>query len=116
MITIYAHYDIINNQLLGWYPSDMHDEIPTPNFIVDADIYDEALTMAFNHCNPENGTLDNVDYSSVDTRLIKEINKAKSYLKSTDFKMTSDYDQDVSEVIILRAEARLFIRENDIQE
>lgn len=44
--------------------------------------------------------------------LEQKINEALIYLASTDFKMTSDYDQDVSEVKIKRAQARAFLREH----
>ena len=47
--------------------------------------------------------------------LVVKIAEAKAYLDSTDFKMTTDYDQDVTEVTILRAEARAFIRKIDEQ-
>ena len=41
-----------------------------------------------------------------------KINEAKKYLIDTDYKMTIDYDKDVAEVKIKRAEAREFIRAN----
>ncbi len=41
------------------------------------------------------------------------VQEYKDYLNQTDFKMTSDYDQDVTEVKVLRAEARTFIRSNE---
>ena len=41
------------------------------------------------------------------------VQEHKDYLNQTDFKMTSDYDQDVTEVKVLRAEARTFIRDNE---
>ncbi len=44
--------------------------------------------------------------------LDKQISEAKQYLEATDFKMTTDYDKDVTEVKIKRAEAREFIRAN----
>ena len=44
--------------------------------------------------------------------LQESIAKAQAYLASTDFKMTVDYDQDITEVTTLRAEARTYIREN----
>ena len=37
--------------------------------------------------------------------------EAQSYLTLTDFKMTSDYDKDTTEVKVLRANARAVIRE-----
>lgn len=40
-----------------------------------------------------------------------KINEAKAYLTSTDYKMTFDYDKDVTDVKTKRAEARALIRE-----
>jgi hypothetical protein len=42
-----------------------------------------------------------------------KLSEAKTYLAATDFKMTSDYDQDVTEVKVKRQEAREFIRANE---
>ena len=39
-----------------------------------------------------------------------KIQEAKQYLASTDFKMTADYDQDTTEVRVLRQQARELIR------
>ena len=39
-----------------------------------------------------------------------KIAEARAYLASTDFKMTSDYDEDVTEIKAKRAEARALIR------
>ena len=43
-----------------------------------------------------------------------KIAEARAYLASTDFKMTSDYDEDTTEIKAKRAEARDFIRANDV--
>jgi hypothetical protein len=40
-----------------------------------------------------------------------KVSEAKQYLASTDFKMLTDYDQDVVDVKVLRAEARALVRE-----
>lgn len=39
-----------------------------------------------------------------------KIDEAKAYLASTDYKMTSDYDKDTTDVKAKRAEARALIR------
>lgn len=41
-----------------------------------------------------------------------KIAEARAYLASTDFKMTSDYDEDTTDIKAKRAEAREFIRNN----
>jgi len=43
-----------------------------------------------------------------------KLQEAYAYLASTDFKMTLDYDKDTTEIKVLRAEAREFIRANDV--
>jgi hypothetical protein len=45
-----------------------------------------------------------------------KIAEAKAYLEATDFKMTVDYDEDVTEVKLKRQEAREFIRANETKE
>jgi hypothetical protein len=45
-----------------------------------------------------------------------KVTEAKAYLEATDFKMTVDYDEDVTEVKLKRQEAREFIRANEIKE
>lgn len=42
-----------------------------------------------------------------------QIKQYKKYLADTDYKMTSDYDKDVTEVIALRAKAREYIRSHE---
>jgi len=42
----------------------------------------------------------------------QKVAEAKQYLSSTDYKMTVDYDQDVADTKVKRAEAREFIRAN----
>jgi hypothetical protein len=42
--------------------------------------------------------------------------EAKAYLEATDFKMTVDYDEDVTEVKLKRQEALEFIRANESKE
>jgi hypothetical protein len=51
-----------------------------------------------------------------EAKLTSDIAEAKAYLESTDFKMTVDYDEDVTEVKLKRKEAREFIRANEIKE
>ena len=53
-------------------------------------------------------------YSDSDLELLAQLTYAKQYLIDTDFKMTADYDKDVTEIKAKRAEARAFIRANDV--
>jgi len=45
-----------------------------------------------------------------------KVKEYKEYLNSTDFKMTADYDQDTTEVRVLRQQARDYIRLHDVSE
>ena len=51
-------------------------------------------------------------YSDSCLELFAQLTYAKQYLIDTDFKMTVDYDKDVTEIKAKRAEAREFIRAN----
>ena len=59
--------------------------------------------------------LEAIQIEQVANELSTKIAEAKAYLASTDFKMTLDYDKDITEVKIKRAEARQFIRANEVQ-
>lgn len=64
----------------------------------------------------ENGAIvvDNVENEK--QYIANQVQEYKEYLKSTDFKMTADYDQDTAEIKVLRQQARDFIRLYDIKE
>ena len=51
-------------------------------------------------------------YSDNGLELLAKLTYAKQYLIDTDFKMTVDYDKDVTDVKLKREECRTFIREN----
>ena len=51
-------------------------------------------------------------YSDSGLELLAQLTYAKQYLIDTDFKMTVDYDKDVTDVKLKREECRTFIREN----
>ena len=51
-------------------------------------------------------------YSDSSLELLAQLTYAKQYLIDTDFKMTVDYDKDVTDVKLKREECRTFIREN----
>ncbi len=103
------------NELQGWYDTEIHTIIPTPNIEVTEEQWQIALDNGHNKVN-EDGTSERFDFRTEEEVLQQEldnkIREAKKYLSDTDFKMTLDYDKDVSEVKIKRAEAREFIRAN----
>lgn len=110
----YVH--IIDNKLLGWYDDLIHSKIPTPNIQVSDEVWQEAININANYY--ENGEFIVKDFRTAEEiaeqELKAKIAEAKAYLLSTDFKMLSDYDKDVTEIKSKRAEARDFIRDNDV--
>lgn len=56
---------------------------------------------------------DESDYNYTDNIKVDvaKLFEAKDYLESTDFKMTSDYDEDVTEIKAIREAKRALIRE-----
>jgi hypothetical protein len=104
------------NELQGWYDTEIHTSIPTPNVEVTDGVWQYAIDNGHNKVN-EDGTTELFDFRTEDEIAQRELEvkiaEAKTYLSDTDFKMTLDYDKDVSEVKIKRAEAREFIRANE---
>lgn len=44
----YAHLEKNTNKILGWYDSEIHSEIPTPNIEVTDEVWQEALNINAN--------------------------------------------------------------------
>ena len=103
------------NELQGWYDVEVHTTIPTPNIEVTENQWQIALDNGHNKVS-EDGTTELFDFRTEDEVIYQELynkmREAKKYLEDTDFKMTLDYDKDVSEIKVKRAEAREFIRAN----
>ena len=115
----YAHLEEQTNKILGWYSDDIHSDIPTPNIEVTEEVWQEAININAN-CY-ENGKFIVKDFRTLEeireAGINSQIAKSKSYLLSTDYKMTVDYfgmlTQDEQDSLIeLRATARQFIRDN----
>lgn len=51
-------------------------------------------------------------YTDESLELLAKLTYAKQYLVDTDFKMTVDYDKDITDVKLKREACRTFIREN----
>jgi hypothetical protein len=104
------------NELQGWYDIEIHTSIPTPNIEVTDEVWQYAIDNGHNKVN-EDGTTELFDFRTEDEATQQElaikIAESKKYLADTDFKMTVDYDKDITEVKIKRAEARGFIRANE---
>jgi hypothetical protein len=106
-----------NNQLLGWYSTDIHKEIPTPNIEVTEEQWQIAIDNGHNKVNKD-GTTELFDFRTAEE--IAEADKqaqivqSKAYLNETEFKFNDDYDQkDTQEWLEIKAkrqEARELIR------
>ena len=114
----YAHLDK-ENKILGWYSDEIHSEIPTPNIEVVEKVWQEAININAN-CY-ENGKFIVKDFRTLEeireAGINSQIAKSKSYLLSTDYKMTVDcfatLSKDIQDELILkRSEAREFIGAN----
>ena len=55
----YAHIDS-NNFILGWYDSELHDNIPVPNIEVNESVWNTAINNGCNHLT-NNGVASYVD-------------------------------------------------------
>ena len=80
----YAHIDE-NNQIIGWYSSDVHDNIPEPNIEVSEEQWQTAIDNAHNKINQDGST------ETADFRSQEEIDQwnAEEYLRNR----KSDYPQ-----------------------
>ena len=118
----YAHLEKNTNKLLGWYDSQIHKEIPTPNIEVEDNVWQGAITINAN-CY-ENGKFIVKDFRTDEEIRKEEINiqiaEAKAYLSSTDFYMTVDKYAELDEarkveLTTKRAEARNLINTLEIE-
>lgn len=69
----YAHTQ--NGKLLGWYDSDIHDEIPTPNIQVTDEQWQEAINNNHNIINEDGSS----SYADTRTSEEKEVNLIAEY-------------------------------------
>jgi hypothetical protein len=80
-----------NNQLLGWYSTDIHKEIPTPNIEVTEEQWQTAIDNGHNKVN-EDGTTELFDFRTaeeiVEADKQDQIAQAKAYLNETDWIVT----------------------------
>ena len=95
----------------GFYDNQIHENIPSDS----VEITDEYWASLQGKRIVFDGNLpvEKID-SEEELALLKmldDVFNARSYLRDTDYKMTSDYDKDITEVRIKRAEARALIRQ-----
>ena len=110
----YAHLEEKTNKILGWYDSDIHSGIPTPNIEVTDDVWQKAINTNAN-CY-ENKKFIAKDFRTDEDLLQEKINEAKLYLTKTNHKFYIGYipkeNEDLELIKAKRDEALLFIRAN----
>lgn len=104
----YAHYDETNGKLLGWYDSEIHSTIPTPNIsVTDAD-WQIAIDNNYNYIDAVTNTLSFKDFrtfTQLQEAKIAEIKAAFSTAVSSGFTCTNTItmDADISDILALKA-------------
>ena len=118
----YVHLEKNTNKILGWYDEEINPVIPKPNIEVTDEVWQEAININAN-CY-EDGKFIVKDFRTAEEIRTDEINtqieETKAYLASTDFYMTVDKYAELDEarkveLTTKRAEAREFIRANEIE-
>jgi len=62
----YAHYNVTDGKLIGWYDSEIHTTIPTPNIEVSEVDWQVAIDNNYNYVDVTNNTLSKKDFRTVD--------------------------------------------------
>lgn len=73
----YAHYDNTNGKLLGWYDSEIHEIIPTPNIEVTNEDWQIAIDNNYNFVNITTNTLSFKDFRTFDDLKKQKVNEIK---------------------------------------
>lgn len=102
----YAHLN--GEQLLGWYDSEIHTNIPTPNIEVSEQTWQQAINNGANAY--VNDTFTTKDFSTEEQKKQIRIQELKKLLSDTDFKVLPDYDKPNEDIKALRAAWRNEIR------
>lgn len=77
-----AYYDTITNKLLGWYDTDIHTTIPTPNIEVTDTVWSEALNINANYVNIDLGILEVKDFRNDLEKQISLSNEIKTAIQN----------------------------------
>lgn len=85
----YAHLN--GEQLLGWYDSEIHTNIPTPNIEVLEQTWQQAINNGANAY--VNNTFTTKNFLTEEQKKQICIQKLKKLLSDSDFKVLPDYDK-----------------------
>lgn len=105
---IYAHINT-QNEILGWYDSEIHPVIPQPNIEVSKEDWEQAIQINANCI--ENNKFIYKDFSTEIEKVKMRISELKSLLDATDYKVLPDYDKPSDEIKIQRQIWREEIRQ-----
>ena len=75
----YAHYDETNGKLLGWYDSEIHETIPTPNIEISEEDWQTAIDNNYNFVDADTNTLSFKDvrtFEQLQAVKLRELEKA----------------------------------------
>ena len=65
----YAHYDEATGKIIGWYDSEIHQSIPTPNVEADENIWMDAITRGCNHVDQSSMEFSVMDFRTEEEKL-----------------------------------------------
>lgn len=108
----YAHIDQDNN-LIGWYDSDIHDNIPTPNVQVSEEQWLKAININANKVYID-GSSEQIIQIDKNTEIQKQIFEAKLFLQNTDwyyFRFLDENKPIPKQIVKERIEKRNLINE-----
>ena len=83
-----AHYDKETKKLLGWYSTDIHKTIPTPNIEVMDTVWQDALNKNANYVDVDSKTL--YVKSFTDEELLKKAKDAKKQELKLSFELEAN--------------------------
>jgi len=83
----YANYKKTNGKLLGWYDSEIHKTIPTPNIKVSEKDWQVAIDKGYNYVNATKKTLSKKDFST-----FTELQTAKLLILETSYNKANELD------------------------
>jgi len=75
----YAHYNETNGKLLGWYDSEIHETIPTPNIEISEEDWQTAIDNNYNFVDADTNTLSFKDvrtFEQLQAVKLRELEKA----------------------------------------
>jgi len=71
----YAHHNETNGKLLGWYDSEIHETIPTPNIEVNETDWQIAINKNYNYVDASTSTLSFKDFSTFEQLQARKLNE-----------------------------------------